>query len=93
MFHLFFFVSLKIIRIFAFRKRRLDLIATHCYLLQYVAFETTIVQWCNGSTPDFGSVSPGSSPGWTTKKDRCSHEHLSFFMIAVTLFHAIIDIA
>lgn len=25
------------------------------------------VQWCNGSTPDFGSVSPGSSPGWTTK--------------------------
>ena len=24
------------------------------------------MKWCNGSTTDFGSVSPGSSPGFTT---------------------------
>jgi hypothetical protein len=24
------------------------------------------VPWCNGSTPDFGSVSLGSNPGGTT---------------------------
>ena len=23
-------------------------------------------QWCNGSTPGFGSVSLGSNPGWST---------------------------
>ena len=33
----------------------------------YVFIFVVIVQWCNGSTPDFGSVSPGSSPGWTTE--------------------------
>ena len=25
-------------------------------------------QWCNGSTPDSGSVSLGSNPGWATFK-------------------------
>ncbi len=28
-----------------------------------------IVPWCNGSTPDFGSVSLGSNPGGTTTKN------------------------
>ena len=38
--------------------------------LQSLCVLTTrrLVQWCNGSTPDFGSVSPGSNPGWTTRK-------------------------
>ena len=28
--------------------------------------EIEIVPWCNGSTRDFGSLGPGSSPGGTT---------------------------
>ena len=30
-------------------------------------FSILIVPWCNGSTSDFGSACPGSSPGGTTK--------------------------
>ena len=41
-----------------------------------------IVQWCNGSTTDSGPVSPGSSPGWTTKS-------LSFFWVT-GFFHTYI---
>ena len=26
-------------------------------------------QWCNGSTPGFGSVSLGSNPGWSTRQN------------------------
>ena len=38
--------------------------------LESVDILLIIVPWCNGSTPDFGSVCPGSSPGGTTK-DLC----------------------
>lgn len=35
--------------------------------LQPVSVKKQIVQWCNGSTADFGSACLGSNPGWTTK--------------------------
>ena len=35
------------------------------------------VPWCNGSTPDFGSVCPGSSPGGTTTG---THARVLFFL-------------
>lgn len=36
--------------------------------LQPVSVKRNIVQWCNGSTADFGSACLGSNPGWTTVK-------------------------
>ncbi len=32
----------------------------------FAASKRGIDQWCNGSTTGFGSVSLGSSPGWST---------------------------
>ena len=46
----------------------------------YVFIFVVIVQWCNGSTPDFGSVSPGSSPGWTTQRSRTEKSVRDFFI-------------
>ena len=45
-----------------FWRNEKNFVSLHSFSQQKV-----IVQWCNGSTPDFGSVSLGSNPGWTTK--------------------------
>ena len=36
-------------------------------------------QWCNGSTPGFGSVSLGSNPGWSTQYNSHYYFGGSFF--------------
>ena len=37
--------------------------------------------WCNGSTTDFGSVSPGSNPGTSTKLNREVHSNFMQYTI------------
>ena len=38
------------------------------YIFNYpVSYLIGIEVWCNGSTTDFGSACPGSSPGTSTK--------------------------
>ena len=37
------------------------------FLFTFVNLKIEDDQWCNGSTTDFGSVSLGSNPGWSTK--------------------------
>ena len=46
----------------------------------FAASKQALDQWCNGSTPGFGSVSLGSNPGWSTLQYALTTTQWEFFL-------------
>lgn len=70
------------LKILASSEKKWTLLAANSILYYFCSrfdWWNQFVQWCNGSTADFGSACLGSNPGWTTIKHKTLYQRVLCF--------------